>query len=137
MGKTGGCLCGKIRYTLAGDSIFNTLCHCPSCRRAAGAPVVAWTVFPSDALQFTGAEPTIYESSPGVTRAFCSSCGTPIYCQTKDLAGFVDMTVNSLDEPETFQPQMNIWHRYKMKWLSDLDSLESHPEWPPMGGDEE
>jgi hypothetical protein len=137
MEKTGGCLCGKIRYTLTGDSLFNTLCHCPSCRRAAGAPVVAWTVFPNDALRFTGAKPTIYESSPGVTRTFCSSCGTPISCETKDLPGFVDMTVNSLDEPEDFKPQMNIWHRYKMDWLSDLDSLESHPEWPPIRGDEE
>lgn len=134
MEQTGGCLCGKVRYTLTGDSVLNALCHCPSCRRASGSPVVAWSVFANEALQFTNGEPKVYESSPGVNRAFCSSCGTPIYCETKDMPGFVDMTVNSLDEPEAVKPQMNIWHRYKMDWLSEVDSIESHAEWPPMGG---
>ena len=34
----GGCLCGAIRYRVTAEPQGRTLCHCESCRRAAGAP---------------------------------------------------------------------------------------------------
>ena len=41
----GGCLCGSVRYRVAGDPVAATLCHCRSCRRASGGTNVAWAVF--------------------------------------------------------------------------------------------
>ena len=38
------------------------------------------------------------------------------------------MTVNSLDEPEDVRPHANVWHRYAMDWMKDIDSLETHEE---------
>ena len=40
----GGCLCGATRYVVQGDPVVVALCHCSMCRRAAGAPVVAWAI---------------------------------------------------------------------------------------------
>ncbi|WP_456237657.1 GFA family protein, partial [Geminicoccus flavidas] len=39
----GGCLCGAVRYAieLEEDDLAD-YCHCRECRRASGAPVVAW-----------------------------------------------------------------------------------------------
>ena len=39
---TGGCLCGAIRYRITGAPVEALYCHCRMCRRAHGAPVVAW-----------------------------------------------------------------------------------------------
>ena len=38
----GGCLCGAVRYRISGSPLSSVNCHCESCRRASGAPAVAW-----------------------------------------------------------------------------------------------
>ena len=38
---TGHCCCGYVRYRIDGQPSKQTLCHCATCRRASGAPVVA------------------------------------------------------------------------------------------------
>lgn len=43
----GGCLCGALRYLAAGTARDVCYCHCETCRRASGAPVVAWATFPA------------------------------------------------------------------------------------------
>ena len=83
----GGCLCGAVRYRASGESDHPTLCHCNSCRRAAGAPVVAWTTFPPSRFEFTKGTPARYRSSPPVVRTFCSTCGTPLTYQHTSLPG--------------------------------------------------
>ena len=44
----GGCHCGTIRYEADGEALHHAICHCEDCRRAAGAPMVAWIAFRSD-----------------------------------------------------------------------------------------
>ena len=41
-GMTGRCLCGEVRYRLAGDLVWSGYCHCDSCRRFTGAVVTNW-----------------------------------------------------------------------------------------------
>ena len=72
----GGCLCGAVRFRAAGPASNATLCHCTSCRRAAGAPVVAWLTFAAPRFAFTRGDPVRYRSSPLVVRSFCGRCGT-------------------------------------------------------------
>ena len=72
---TGGCMCGAVRYEAVGEALDIGYCHCHSCRRHTGAPVVTFVVFEADNVHFTGRERRIYESSPGVARAFCGQCG--------------------------------------------------------------
>ena len=43
----GGCVCAVIRYRVTGHPGNSTVCHCRTCGRAAGSPVVAWLTFPS------------------------------------------------------------------------------------------
>ena len=75
---TGGCMCGAVRYETTGESFKVIHCHCQSCRKHNGAPVVTLAGFNADQVKFIGDERKIYESSPGVGRAFCGKCGTPL-----------------------------------------------------------
>jgi hypothetical protein len=38
----GGCYCGEVRYAIFGTPEQSLVCHCPDCRRSAGAQSVGW-----------------------------------------------------------------------------------------------
>lgn len=99
---TGGCQCGRIRYTatLANDDAY--LCHCRMCQRATGGFAAAFVGVPVDALRWE-AEPDWYASSPIARRPFCSQCGTPLGFRFNDAVN-VDLTVGSFDDPSQFVP---------------------------------
>lgn len=124
--RTGGCACGAVRYTVTGLPSPVTLCHCESCRRHAGAPVVAWVTFPLRAVRFEGTAPTIRASSAGVSRGFCGRCGTPISYAHGDHPGWLDLTVCSMDEPADLPPADHTWTEDRLPWMEDIAALPAH-----------
>jgi hypothetical protein len=134
----GGCLCRAVRYRARGEPVTVVYCHCTSCRRASAAPVVAWATFPLDRFEITAGSPAVYASSPGVERAFCSGCGTPLTYRAEYLPGLVDVTVASFDDPAALPPQRHIWDGERVRWLELADALPRHPDAPlppSAGGD--
>lgn len=77
--RTGGCLCGAVRYTVTGALTDVIACHCSQCRKTSGHFVAA-TGAPRESISIEGAEHiTRYQSSPGVTREFCAICGSQLF----------------------------------------------------------
>ena len=128
----GGCLCQSIRYLVREEPVAVALCHCSMCRRSAGAPLVAWAMFPLDGFDFVQGKPAVYASSSGVERAFCGSCGTQLTFTADFLPGLVDVTVASLDDPAVLPPRMHIWESRRLPWLTVADELPRHEELPPQ-----
>ncbi len=60
----GGCLCGAVRYRIDAAPASVMICHCATCRRAAGAPSVAWATVPAAGFALTAGAPAEYASSP-------------------------------------------------------------------------
>lgn len=127
----GGCLCGATRYRAEGPVSDATLCHCQTCRRASGAPAVAWITVPVERFGWLQAEPPAYRSSPPVTRWFCGRCGTALAYAHRDHPDVMDLTVGSLDRPEDFAPGEHIWVRHRLAWFAALDVLPAHEETRP------
>jgi hypothetical protein len=75
--RAGGCLCGAVRYRLAGSPGVHC-CHCDMCRRATGSAfaVLAW--IPFERLFWTSGRPRYRRSSPLAERGFCPECGSPL-----------------------------------------------------------
>ena len=124
----GGCLCGAVRFRAGGESSHPTLCHCDSCRRAAGAPVVAWVTFPLAEFTFTQGAPARYRSSAPVERTFCPRCGTPLTYQHSSYPTEIDVTVASLDDPSAFPPTDHTWTSERIAWLELGDPLPRHEQ---------
>ncbi len=128
---TGGCACGAVRYEAAGACTNSMVCHCRSCRRAAGAPVVPWVTFAQSGFRFTRGAPTEHRSSPPVVRSFCGACGTPLTYRHSDYADAIDIATCSLDEPEQFPPTHHSWLSHDLGWVRFGDGLPTFQEFRP------
>lgn len=130
--REGGCQCGTVRYLVEGEPLMVAICHCTTCRRANAAPVVAWAMFSKDQVEFSGSLPTKYAASSEVARGFCGRCGTQLTFEATYLPGLMDITVGSLDDPESVTPTMHYWHSEHLSWVEFSDDLARHPEFPPL-----
>jgi len=122
----GGCLCGAIRYQANGQPSSSMVCHCRTCRQAAGSPLVAWLTFPAESFSFVRGQPTEFRSSAPVTRTFCSSCGTPLTYIHTERPGEIDVTTSTLDDPEVFPPSYHAWVSHTLSWLHVNDGLPAY-----------
>ena len=112
----GGCLCGAVRYRFSGTPSSSASCHCQSCRRASGAPVVAWITVRCSALTLLSGAPAVFHSSPGVRRQFCSRCGTALTYQSERRPDTIDITTASLDDPDAYPPTTEVWLEDRLSW---------------------
>ena len=121
----GGCMCGSVRYETIGDSFGVNHCHCRSCRRHNGAAVVTLAGFKADQVKFSGRERKIYKSSPGVGRAFCGDCGTPLTWEGDggELGPIFEFHISTFDRPELLIPTAHAFEPERIPWFDIADSL--------------
>jgi hypothetical protein len=75
--KTGGCLCGAIKYFVTGELRPVVACHCVQCRKTTGHHVAA-TSAKREAITVNG-KVTWYKSSDTAKRGFCGTCGSNLF----------------------------------------------------------
>jgi hypothetical protein len=130
---TGGCMCRAVRYEASGEPLSVIHCHCLSCRRHNGAAVVTLAEFNKDNVRFTGDERKIYTSSPGVGRAFCGKCGTPLTWEGDD-GPILEFHISTFDEPDGLVPQSHSFYVERIAWFDTADTL---PRYRGFSGDSE
>jgi hypothetical protein len=124
MELTGHCLCGATRYAFDPAAIrFQAICHCASCRRAAGAPYVGWIGVTDGAWVWTGQPPATHASSPDVTRTFCATCGTPLTYASTRWPGETHFSAATLSDPTAFHPTLHVNHDQALPWAKVDDTL--------------
>lgn len=127
---SGGCHCGAVRYTIAGDLIHHTLCHCSDCRRNAGAPVVGWAGARREQFHIDG-DLTDYRSSPDATRSFCPTCGTGLfYVNEEVLPGLIDVQTSTFDTPEASAPSAHVQVAERLPWMEKVQELPTFDRYP-------
>ena len=99
----GGCMCGKVRYSVQIENDEAYLCHCRMCQRASGNVSLAMKNVKKAAVSWER-EPDYYESSPIARRGFCSTCGTSLTFEFPDSEN-MDLIVGSFDDPSRFRPK--------------------------------
>jgi hypothetical protein len=100
---TGGCACGRIRFTAQVDSDDAYLCHCRMCQRATGSVSIAFMTLPKAEVTWSR-EPDWYVSSAIAHRPFCNACGASLGFAYPD-SEKMDLTVASFDDPARFKPR--------------------------------
>ena len=100
---SGGCACGRIRYTVRIDNDEAYLCHCRMCQRATGNVSIAFKNVKKGDVRWEH-EPDWYRSSPIAQRPYCRECGTSLGFAFPDSEN-IDITVASLDDPSRYRPK--------------------------------
>ena len=121
----GGCMCGGVRYEVTGTSFLVSHCHCQSCRKHNGAAVVTLAGYTQDQVTFSGDERKFYESSPGVKRAFCGNCGTPLTWEGDggEVGPIVEFHISTFDKPDDLVPTAHAFAPERISWFDVADML--------------
>ena len=126
MTTVGHCLCGKTGWEFEGDKSWGCYCHCDDCRRNCAAPVVAWVGVQLENFKWTGTAPQAFESSPGVQRYFCGTCGSPLGLEASHYPGTMHVYAASLADRVAFTPGFHLNNESRLPWLKMEDNLPKH-----------
>ena len=122
---TGGCLCGAVRFEATEEPYKVLHCHCRSCRKHNGAPVVTLAGFKADQVRFSGDARKFYESSPGVHRTFCGTCGTPLTWEGDggERGPIIEFHISTFDDPDGLAPSVHSFYPERISWMEVADEL--------------
>ncbi|MEO8615452.1 MAG: GFA family protein [Luteolibacter sp.] len=127
----GGCLCNAILYRVTGPALQTSYCHCEDCRKASGAPAVAWTFFKTGTLQWRLGKPKILNFA-GRERSFCRGCGTPLMFFDPELPEFFEINTCTFDDPTPHVPNDQCWVHDEIPWASQLADLPRYEFTSPL-----
>jgi hypothetical protein len=131
---TGGCLCGKVRYTVRPTMRFlSYTCHCTDCQRRSGSAfgiqqsvlsrdlTVEGELLRGEHVQPSGAVAGIYA---------CKHCLTRLYTDNNLRPGIANLRAGTLDHSPQMIPAAHLWVQSKQPWViipDDAVVLEAQP----------
>lgn len=99
--RTGGCMCGAVRFEAQLTRHEFGACHCEMCRRWTGSALLGITV-PRAKVVWSGQENiATIQSSSWAERAWCSKCGSGLYFRVtveSDYSNDIEIPVGLLDD---------------------------------------
>lgn len=133
--RTGGCLCGAVRYEAGGDPLFSLQCHCRDCQRSSGTAFVAAMRMPAARFRITKGVAKRYvatsDAGNAVSRFFCGDCGSPLYIQVSTRPDIVGLRVGTLDDPSGFRAEADIFVKSAQPWDHLNPVLPKYDTYPP------
>jgi hypothetical protein len=121
---SGRCYCGAIVFRVEGLVSAPCICHCDSCRRATGAPFVAWGTVDSSRFHIERGALRRVQRLAGIERGFCADCGTSLTYQKSPET--IDFVLTALSDSGRWPPVMHIWMQDKLPWIVLADELPRH-----------
>ena len=121
--RTGGCLCGAVRYTLRSEPVATAVCHCTHCQKQSGAMFSTNLVVPESAFELTG-ETKVYadkgDSGQAVLRVFCGACGSPILSRAGIMPGMALVKAGTLDDFSGLTPAIEVYADHAAAWVAPI-----------------
>jgi hypothetical protein len=123
--REGGCACGEVRYRLASEPLFVHCCHCLNCQRQTGSAFVVNVLIETDRVELLAGDPQSVEvprDDGSTQRIFrCPDCQVALFSNYSD-PGVRFVRGGTLDEPTGISPDVHIYTRSKVDWVTLPDS---------------
>jgi hypothetical protein len=131
------CLCGGIQIEITGKVGPVVYCHCSRCRKASGSAFAVNAGVRRKYWRLSGEELLReFESSPGVFRAFCSGCGSPVYSRRESEPDAYRLRLGLLEDDPGRRPLAHFWVGSKAPWFEISDDLPRFERGPADHQDE-
>ena len=125
--RSGGCLCGAVRYQVRGRLRPIIMCHCGQCARVTGNVMAATAARLQDFELGSAAELTWYDSSGQARRGFCGRCGSTLFWQGAG-RDYISIAAGSLDDASGLTVAQHIY-------VADRKPYDTIPDAAPQSPD--
>jgi hypothetical protein len=129
---SGSCLCGAVRFEVAGTLDRFYLCHCAHCRKDTGSAHAANLFSSSATLRWLSGQDQVRVFNLPSTRhrhAFCATCGSALPDVQMEGA-LLKVPAGSLDSPILVRPDAHIFCASRANWddaLEEIPKVEKLP----------
>ncbi|HVY14762.1 MAG TPA: GFA family protein [Rhodopila sp.] len=118
----GACACGAIRFRLTSDPMFVHCCHCRDCQRQTGSAFVLNALIETDRIALDAGTPvaTAMPTESGRPHDIyrCPTCQTALWSDYGRRPGLRFVRVGTLEERDAVTPDVHIFTRSKLPWVS-------------------
>ena len=119
--KTGGCVCGAVRYEVAAPPSRTVVCHCTFCQRCTGSAFAVWPTYAAGQVTLTGSLKTYEhrsdESGRWIRLNFCPRCGTTVTSTFEKGQKEVAILGGTFDDTSWIKVDRQVWTRSKQHWV--------------------
>jgi hypothetical protein len=100
----GSCLCGRVRFEVAGPFPKLYQCHCSLCRKQGGSVSNTGLIVAADKFRWLSGEDGIgkWQRSTGFRSHFCQRCGSTLPNPLRD-TGYIWIPAGALDDAGTLE----------------------------------
>jgi hypothetical protein len=85
--------------------------------------MTTWISVPCSAFRFKKGTPCYFNSSLGVTRSFCGTCGSQLTYENERIPDEVHLYAASLADPSQVSPSRHVFVEEQLPWLETADRL--------------
>lgn len=127
--RTGGCLCGAVRYELKSEPLMTAVCHCTHCQRQSGTMFSTNLGVPETAYVQTG-ETKVFtdkgDSGKAVWRHFCPNCGSPLFSKVEVMPGLLFVKAGTLDDISGLKPGAEVYADHAAEWVAPIAGAQRY-----------
>ena len=108
--RSGGCLCGGVRYTVSVKEPQFSVCHCSMCRKWAAGPYMSVHCRGDDVAWESDETLKWYRSSKWAERGFCDRCGSSLFYRMANRPEMLlIVSVDSFDDADDITLKRHIY----------------------------
>jgi hypothetical protein len=122
---SGSCLCGAVRFEVAGEFERFYLCHCAYCRKDTGTAHAANLFSSSASLKWVSGEDNVRLFTLSGTRhrhCFCATCGSALPDMQMN-GTLLKVPAGSLDTQVHVRPDAHIFCASRASWDEALEQI--------------
>lgn len=116
----GGCICGNVRYEVAGQPLIETMCHCTTCQRRTGSAFSMNLIVMQQDFAVTQGKTVTRDLPTGSGKInvqhFCNDCLVRTHTEPVASPTLVYVRPGTLDDPKAITPGVQIWTRSALPW---------------------
>src|SRR3954447_10155808 len=98
--RSGGCMCGGVRFEVDQPLLGALYCHCKRCQRRTGTAFATTALTTPGSFRITDGQDRLLDYPPpeGWVKTFCTSCGSHVYTSHPDNAELIAVRMGALDD---------------------------------------